>query len=71
MVAETSTLDALRILYVFLSFSHSDSMNSAYILESPELGMCVDAQIPNGVEVFFCVWSQKPQHWVLCVSAMF
>ena len=52
MVAETPTLDALRILYVFLSFSRSDSMNS---VESPELGMCVDAQIPNGVEEFFCV----------------
>ena len=31
MVAETSTLDALCILYVFLNFSRSDSINSAYI----------------------------------------
>ena len=31
MVAETPALDALRILYVFASFSRSISMNSAFI----------------------------------------
>ena len=47
LVAETPTLDALRILYVFHSFSRSYGMNSAYIRRSPGLGMCVDAQIPD------------------------
>ena len=38
MVAETPTLDALLILYVFHSFSHSDSMNSAYIHRKSRTG---------------------------------
>ena len=39
--------------------------------ETPEMVICVDAQIPNRGADFFRVWSQKLRHWMLCVSYMF
>ena len=39
--------------------------------ETPELIICLDAQIPNRGAEFFCVWSQKLRHWMICVSYMF
>ena len=39
--------------------------------ETPELIICVDAHIPNRGADFFCVWSQKLRHWMICISYMF
>ena len=35
--------------------------------ETPELIICLDAQKPNRGAEFFCVWSQKLRHWMICV----